>query len=42
MQGFIYAGGTPNRAPSFKAPVWAENNWRPGNGLEIVVASLGN
>ncbi len=41
VQGFIYAGGAPNTAPSFKAPVWAQNDWKPGNGLEIVVASLG-
>ena len=41
VQGFIYAGGTPNKAPSFKAPVWAQNDWKPGNGLEVVVASLG-
>lgn len=41
VQGFIYAGGTPNQAPSFKAPVWAQNDWKPGNGLEVVAASLG-
>ena len=46
VQGFIYAGGTPNKAPSFKAPsfkapVWAQNDWKPGNGLEVVAASLG-
>lgn len=45
VQGFIYAGGeaggtTP--APSFKAPVWATNDWKPGNGLALVAASLGN
>ena len=43
VQGFIYAGGeaggtTP--APSFKAPVWATNDWKPGNGLALVAASL--
>lgn len=45
VQGFIYANGdagAPNPAPSFKAPVWAENDWKPGNDLEMVVASLGN
>ena len=41
VQGFIYADGNPNKAPSFKAPVWAQNDWKPGNGLEVVVASLG-
>ncbi len=42
VQGFIYAAGAPHKTPSFKAPVWAQNDWKPGNGLEIVVASLGN
>ncbi|MBB6426065.1 CHAP domain-containing protein [Sphingopyxis sp. JAI128] len=45
VQGFIYANGdagAPNSAPSFKAPVWAQNDWKPGNDLEMVVASLGN
>ena len=37
----VSGGGTPNKAPSFKAPVWAQNDWKPGNGLEVVVASLG-
>lgn len=41
VQGFIYADGAPNKAPSFKAPVWAQNDWKPGNGLEVVAASLG-
>ena len=44
VQGFIYANGeagTPNKAPSFKAPVWAQNDWKPGNGLDFVAASLG-
>ncbi|SEH17307.1 CHAP domain-containing protein [Sphingopyxis sp. YR583] len=41
VQGFIYADGAPNEAPSFKAPVWAQNDWKPGNGLETVAASLG-
>ena len=45
VQGFIYAGDAPdaaNPAPSFKAPIWAQNDWKPGNGLETVAASLGN
>lgn len=41
VQGFIYPAGTPKR-PSFDAPVWAKSDWKPGNGLELVVASLGN
>ena len=44
VQGFIYAdgeAGAPNKAPSFKAPVWVQNDWKPGNGLEFVAASLG-
>jgi len=44
VQGFIYAdgeAGAPNNAPSFKAPVWVQNDWKPGNGLETVAASLG-
>ena len=44
VQGFIYPGsaGAPAAAPSFPAPVWASNDWKPGNDLEMVVASLGN
>ena len=46
VQGFIYADGdnrdaAPQRR-SFDEPRWAKNNWKPGNGLEIVVASLGS
>ena len=44
VQGFIYSDGAPgasDKAPSFKAPVWAQNDWKPGNGLEFVAASLG-
>ncbi|MDO9369952.1 MAG: CHAP domain-containing protein [Sphingopyxis sp.] len=44
VQGFIYSDGAPSAptsAPSFKAPVWAQNDWKPGNGLEFVAASLG-
>lgn len=43
VQGFIYAGG--NARPdhdAFDAPVWANNNWKPGNGLELIAASLGS
>lgn len=39
VNGFIY----PNDAPqghAFDAPVWAKNDWKPGNGLTLVVASL--
>ncbi len=41
-QGFIYADGeaAPERR-AFDEPRWAKNIWKPGNGLEIVVASLG-
>ena len=42
VQGFIYTDGAPDTAPSFKAPVWVQNDWKPGNGLEVVAASLGN
>lgn len=41
VQGFIYSDGAPAEAPSFKAPVWVQNDWKPGNGLEVVAASLG-
>lgn len=44
VQGFIYSDGAPgasDKAPSFKAPVWVQNDWKPGNGLEFVAASLG-
>lgn len=39
VQGFIYADGAPDT--SFEAPVWAQQDWKPGNGLDRVVASLG-
>ncbi|WP_188235949.1 CHAP domain-containing protein [Sphingopyxis sp. LK2115] len=45
VQGFIYADREPggaNPAPSFEAPVWAQQDWKPGNGLDVVAASLGN
>lgn len=42
VQGFIYADGdAPKSAPSFKAPVWAQQDWKPGNGLDMIAASLG-
>ncbi|HMO73984.1 MAG TPA: CHAP domain-containing protein [Sphingopyxis sp.] len=43
VQGFIYPGSNaaPARAPSFPAPVWAKQDWKPGNGLDMVAASLG-
>ena len=39
VQGFIYAEG--DAAPTPAAPVWASDNWKPGNGLALVAASLG-
>lgn len=48
VQGFIYADGEakPDRAKPdhnpFDAPLWAQSNWKPGNGLDIVAASLGS
>jgi len=41
VQGFIYPGAGARKAPSFDAPVWAQNDWKPGNGLDLIVASLG-
>jgi len=43
VQGFIYpnAGGDSPR-PGYDEPVWVKNDWKPGNGLDLVVASLGN
>ncbi len=43
VQGFIYPGtnGSPRKAPSFEAPVWASNDWKPGNDLDLIAASLG-
>ncbi|MGX5711730.1 CHAP domain-containing protein [Sphingopyxis terrae subsp. ummariensis] len=41
VQGFIYPDGDSAPAGStFDAPVWASNNWKPGNGLDVVAASL--
>jgi surface antigen len=42
VQGFIYSAGAPKAAPSFKAPVWAQQDWKPGNGLDRIAASLGS
>ena len=44
VQGFIYPNGDAGDNPrsGFDAPVWAKNDWKPGNGLELVAASLGN
>jgi surface antigen len=44
VQGFIYAGGDarPDHKALDTSPVWANNNWKPGNGLELVAASLGS
>ena len=43
VQGFIYADGAPKSAPTpgFQSPVWTQQDWKPGNGLDMVVASLG-
>lgn len=41
VQGFIYPGSGARKAPSFDAPVWAQNDWKPGNGLDLIAASLG-
>lgn len=43
VQGFIYpnAGGD-NPRPGYDEPIWTRNDWKPGNGLGLVVASLGN
>lgn len=47
VQGFIYSDGeaAPDHRQNhrtFDEPVWAQNDWKPGNDLELVVASLGN
>lgn len=41
VQGFIYpdSDSAPDSS-TFDAPVWASNNWKPGNGLDVVAASL--
>ena len=41
VQGFIYpdSDSAPDSS-TFEAPVWASNNWKPGNGLDVVAASL--
>jgi surface antigen len=43
VQGFIYADGDHKAGGSgraFEEPVWAQNDWKPGNGLDLVAASL--
>ena len=42
VQGFIYADGDakPDHRFGGGEPKWATNNWKPGNGLDLVVASL--
>ena len=42
VQGFIYAGGDakPDHRFGGGEPKWAQNDWKPGNGLDMVVASL--
>lgn len=43
VQGFIYASDDDASEPKdFDAPLWASNDWKPGNGLDLVIASLGN
>ena len=43
VQGFIYPGAaSAATSRSFEEPVWAKAGWKPGNGLSLVVASLGN
>lgn len=43
VQGFIYPGrnAAPRTSPGFAPPVWAKADWKPGNDLAIVAASLG-
>ena len=42
VQGFIYADGDakPDHRFGGGEPKWARNDWKPGNGLDLVVASL--
>ena len=42
VQGFIYADGDarPDHRFGGGEPKWAQNDWKPGNGLDLVVASL--
>lgn len=43
VQGFIYPGKDAGQdSRSFAEPVWAKADWKPGNGLSLVVASLGS
>ncbi|KTE21143.1 hypothetical protein ATE67_07450 [Sphingopyxis sp. H050] len=42
VQGFIYAGGNANPdRDAFAPPAYAQSSWKPGNGLELIAASLG-
>lgn len=46
VQGFIYpeAGHASNTTRSSRnpqhAPIWSNDDWKPGNGLDMVIASL--
>jgi len=44
VQGFIYAGGgaRPADRDAFAPPTYAQSKWKPGNGLELIAASLGS
>src|SRR3546814_17624295 len=41
VQGFIYPNADDS-GPALAEPVWARNDWKPGNGLDLVAASLDN
>lgn len=42
VSGFIYPEGSADSVAPRKpeAPVWAQNDWKPGNGLDSVISSL--
>jgi hypothetical protein len=41
VQGFIYSDGSTNSAPRRQEqPRWAQNDWKPGNGLDSIISSL--
>lgn len=41
VQGFIYPGdNSAGTGQDFADPVWAKADWKPGNGLSMVAASL--
>lgn len=42
VQGFIYPHSGARQPKGFGTPVWASNSWKPGNGLDGIVASLGS